>query len=121
MIDSNVLDFLEAFIYLCRRHTLKKVKKIIDDDQSAITAIMLRSIEDLEFSVRAYRCLKAEKIIYIGDLVQRTEADLMRTPNLGKVSLIEIKTVLAIRELSLGMKLKDWDRIKEELLHKEVN
>jgi DNA-directed RNA polymerase subunit alpha len=58
--------------------------------------------------VRAANCLKAENIYYIGDLVQRTENDLLKTPNLGKKSLLEIKNVLASRGLSLGMRLDNW-------------
>ena len=70
--------------------------------------ILLRPIDDLELTVRSANCLKAESIYYIGDLVQRTEADLLKTPNLGKKSLTEIKEVLAQRGLSLGMKLENW-------------
>src|SRR6185369_14554499 len=67
-----------------------------------------RPIDDLELTVRSANCLKAESIYYIGDLVQRTEVELLKTPNLGKKSLTEIKDVLAQRNLSLGMKLENW-------------
>lgn len=70
--------------------------------------ILLRSVDDLELTVRSANCLKAENIHYIGDLVQRTENELLKTPNLGKKSLTEIKDVLASRSLSLGMKLENW-------------
>lgn len=70
--------------------------------------ILLRPVEDLELTVRSANCLKSENIQYIGDLVQRTETDLLRTPNLGKKSLNEIKSVLVSRNLSLGMILKNW-------------
>lgn len=70
--------------------------------------ILLRPIDDLELTVRSANCLKAESIYYIGDLVQRTEVELLKTPNLGKKSLTEIKEVLASRGLSLGMKLDNW-------------
>lgn len=73
-----------------------------------INPILLRPVDDLELTVRAANCLKAENIYYIGDLVQRTENDLLKTPNLGKKSLTEIKSVLASRGLSLGMKLDNW-------------
>ncbi len=73
-----------------------------------INPILLRSVDDLELTVRSANCLKAESIYYIGDLVQRTETELLRTPNLGKKSLNEIKDVLATRELALGMKLEAW-------------
>lgn len=70
--------------------------------------MLLRSVDDLELTVRSANCLKAENINYIGDLVQKTENELLKTPNLGKKSLTEIKDVLASRSLSLGMKLINW-------------
>jgi DNA-directed RNA polymerase subunit alpha len=79
-----------------------------DDASDQIDPILLRPVDDLELTVRAANCLKAENIYYIGDLVQRTENDLLKTPNLGKKSLMEIKTVLAQRGLSLGMIIDPW-------------
>lgn len=73
-----------------------------------IDPILLRPVDDLELTVRSANCLKVENIFYIGDLIQRTEAELLRTPNLGRKSLNEIKEVLASRDLSLGMKLDNW-------------
>ncbi len=70
--------------------------------------VLMLSVEDLELTVRSANCLKAEQIYYIGDLVQRTEVELLKTPNLGKKSLTEIKDVLAQRGLSLGMRLANW-------------
>ncbi len=70
--------------------------------------ILLRPIDDLELTVRSANCLKAEHIQYVGDLVQRTETELLKTPNLGKKSLTEIKTVLATHDLSLGTRLENW-------------
>lgn len=70
--------------------------------------ILLRPVDDLELTVRSANCLKAENIYFIGDLVQKTENELLKTPNLGKKSLTEIKDVLAMRSLSLGMKLENW-------------
>lgn len=70
--------------------------------------ILLRPVDDLELTVRSANCLKAENIYYIGDLVQKSENELLKTPNLGKKSLTEIKDVLASRSLSLGMKLENW-------------
>ncbi|HWP01172.1 MAG TPA: DNA-directed RNA polymerase subunit alpha [Methylococcus sp.] len=70
--------------------------------------LLLHPVDDLELTVRSANCLKAENIFYIGDLIQRTEADLLKTPNLGKKSLTEIKDVLATKGLSLGMKLENW-------------
>jgi len=70
--------------------------------------VLLRPVDDLELTVRSANCLKAESIYYIGDLVQKTENELLKTPNLGKKSLTEIKDVLASRSLSLGMRLENW-------------
>jgi len=76
--------------------------------QDQVDPILLRPVDELELTVRSANCLKAENIMYIGDLVQRTEVELLRTPNLGKKSLTEIKDVLASRGLSLGMRLDNW-------------
>jgi DNA-directed RNA polymerase subunit alpha len=75
---------------------------------SEIDPILLRPVDDLELTVRSANCLKAEAIYYIGDLIQRTEVELLKTPNLGKKSLTEIKDMLASRGLSLGMRLENW-------------
>lgn len=75
---------------------------------SAVDPILLRPVDDLELTVRSANCLKAENIYYIGDLIQRTENELLKTPNLGRKSLNEIKEVLASRGLSLGMRLENW-------------
>jgi len=73
-----------------------------------VDPILLRPVDDLELTVRSANCLKAENIYYIGDLIQRTENELLKTPNLGRKSLNEIKEVLASRGLTLGMKLESW-------------
>lgn len=70
--------------------------------------VLMQLVDDLELTVRSANCLKAESITYIGDLVQRTEVELLKTPNLGKKSLNEIKDVLAQRNLSLGMRVANW-------------
>ena len=79
-----------------------------EEKEEAIDPILLRPVDDLELTVRSANCLKAENIYYIGDLIQRTEVELLKTPNLGKKSLTEIKDVLASRGLSLGMRLENW-------------
>lgn len=76
--------------------------------EAEIDPILLRPVDDLELTVRSANCLKAESIYYVGDLIQRTEVELLKTPNLGKKSLTEIKDVLASRGLSLGMRLENW-------------
>jgi DNA-directed RNA polymerase subunit alpha len=73
-----------------------------------IDPILLRPVDDLELTVRSANCLKAENIYYIGDLIQRSETELLKTPNLGRKSLNEIKEVLASRGLTLGMRLENW-------------
>ena len=73
-----------------------------------VDPVLLRPIDDLELTVRSANCLKAENIYYIGDLIQRTENELLKTPNLGRKSLNEIKEVLASKGLTLGMKLENW-------------
>lgn len=77
-------------------------------DKYDFDPLLLRSIEELELTVRSTNCLKAENIFLIGDLIQRSEMDLLKTPNLGKKSLNEIKDELASRSLSLGTVLKNW-------------
>ena len=79
-----------------------------EQKEDEVDPILLRPVDDLELTVRSANCLKAENIYYIGDLIQRTEVELLKTPNLGKKSLTEIKDVLASRGLSLGMRLDNW-------------
>lgn len=94
---------LAAFVELKQEPVRKSSTKSQEFDP-----ILLRPIEDLELTVRSTNCLKAENIFYVGDLVQRAENELLKTPNLGKKSLTEIKGVLAAQSLSLGMKLDNW-------------
>lgn len=94
---------LEAFV------DLRDVREPeVKEEKPEFEPILLRPVDDLELTVRSANCLKAESIHYIGDLVQRTEVELLKTPNLGKKSLTEIKDVLASRDLSLGMRLSNW-------------
>lgn len=84
------------------------IQKQPEQQKDEVDPILLRPIEDLELTVRSTNCLKAENIYYVGDLIQRTEVELLKTPNLGKKSLTEIKNVLASHSLSLGMRLENW-------------
>jgi DNA-directed RNA polymerase subunit alpha len=96
-------DQLSVFVEL-------KGKEVFESTSAGleIDPILLRPVDDLELTVRSANCLKAESIYFIGDLIQRTEVELLKTPNLGKKSLTEIKEVLAQRGLSLGMRLENW-------------
>jgi len=101
---ATVLHYqLVAFVDL-------KHKEIVvhEEEESEFDPIFLQPVDDLELTVRSANCLKAEQIYYIGDLVQRAESSLLKTPNLGKKSLQEIKDVLAQRGLGLGTKLENW-------------
>jgi len=86
-------------------------EQVVDEEiveEEVFDPVLLRPVDDLELTVRSANCLKAENIYYIGDLIQRTEVELLKTPNLGKKSLTEIKDILAIKGLSLGMRLENW-------------
>jgi DNA-directed RNA polymerase subunit alpha len=96
-------DQLSAFVDLRGREEVEP-----EEQEPDIDPILLRPVDDLELTVRSANCLKAEQIFFIGDLIQRTEVELLKTPNLGKKSLTEIKDVLASRGLSLGMRLENW-------------
>lgn len=111
-ISASILqNQLAAFVDLKHKQDAKPEKL-----QQVYDPILLRPVDDLELTVRSANCLKAENIYYIGDLVQRTENDLLKTPNLGKKSLTEIKNVLASRSLFLGMKLDNWPPVGLENL-----
>jgi DNA-directed RNA polymerase subunit alpha len=96
-------DQLSSFVDLQSKEEAKPKAPEVEIDP-----ILLRPVDDLELTVRSANCLKAEQIYYIGDLVQKTEVELLKTPNLGKKSLTEIKDVLAMRGLSLGIRLENW-------------
>ncbi|MES9855756.1 MAG: DNA-directed RNA polymerase subunit alpha [Sedimenticola sp.] len=98
-------DQLSSFVSLDQT-TKAEVEE--ESSKPTIDPILLRPVDDLELTVRSANCLKAENIFMIGDLIQRTEVELLKTPNLGKKSLTEIKDVLATRGLSLGMRLEEW-------------
>ena len=96
-------DQLSVFVDLQGKEEVKT-----EQPEADVDPILLRPVDDLELTVRSANCLKAESIYFIGDLIQRTEVELLKTPNLGKKSLTEIKDVLASRGLSLGMRLDNW-------------
>ena len=86
-----------------------------DEDELEFNPLLLKKVDELELSVRSANCLKNDNIVYIGDLIQKTEAEMLRTPNFGRKSLNEIKEVLTSMGLHLGMDIPDWppDNIEE--------
>lgn len=103
---SILHDQLSVFV------DFEKIKDVVVEEHvtevEMFDPVLLRPVDDLELTVRSANCLKAENIFYIGDLIQRTEFELLKTPNLGKKSLTEIKDILALKGLSLGMRLENW-------------
>ncbi|QRN41042.1 MAG: DNA-directed RNA polymerase subunit alpha [Neisseriaceae bacterium] len=85
-----------------------KCEEVEEEQEPEIDPVLLQPVDDLDLTVRSANCLKAENIYYIGDLIQRTETELLKTPNLGRKSLNEIKEVLASKGLVLGTKLDYW-------------
>ena len=79
-----------------------------EDDDLEFNPLLLKKVDELELSVRSANCLKNDNIVYIGDLIQKTEAEMLRTPNFGRKSLNEIKEVLTGMGLHLGMEIVDW-------------
>lgn len=105
-LGANLLrEQLYSFVDLDAVQTVSTVEQT---QTPAPDPVLLKPVDDLELTVRSANCLKAEQIQYIGDLVQCTEVELLKTPNLGRKSLNEIKDVLAQRGLSLGMRLENW-------------
>jgi DNA-directed RNA polymerase subunit alpha len=117
-IETNGVLEPEEAIRNAARILVEQLSVFADLESSAVPAehqksiqvdpLLLRPVDDLELTVRSANCLKAENIYYIGDLIQRTENELLKTPNLGRKSLNEIKEVLATRGLTLGVKLENW-------------
>ena len=111
-IDPEEAIRISASILQRQLHSFVDMKfeesRADNKERNDFDPVLLRQVDDLELTVRSANCLKAENIYYIGDLVQKSENELLKTPNLGKKSLTEIKDVLASRSLSLGMKLENW-------------
>lgn len=100
---SVLVDQLGVFVELKTQKRLEPIHHHIEVDP-----LFLRSVDDLELTVRSANCLKAENIYYIGDLIQKSEIELLKTPNLGKKSLTEIKEILENKGLSLGLRIENW-------------
>lgn len=107
-------EHLNVFVDLENAEEPEEDKELPEFDPT-----LLRPVDDLELTVRSANCLKAENILYIGDLIQRTEVELLKTPNLGRKSMTEIKDVLALKGLSLGMRLENWP--PENLAEKQIH
>lgn len=101
-------DQLSVFGSIVGEASLEEIPVIEEEAPPPLDPILLRPVDDLELTVRSANCLKAENINYIGDLIQRTENELLKTPNLGRKSLNEIKEVLAAHGLTLGSRLENW-------------
>lgn len=100
---SILVDQLSVFVELKGQRQAEPARS-----KTEIDPLLLRSVDDLELTVRSANCLKAENIFHIGDLIQKSEVELLKTPNLGRKSLTEIKDILAMKGLSLGMRLENW-------------
>jgi DNA-directed RNA polymerase subunit alpha len=100
---SILVDQLSVFVELKGEKQAEPLRL-----RTEIDPLLLRSVDDLELTVRSANCLKAENIFLIGDLIQKSEVELLKTPNLGKKSLTEIKDILTNKGLSLGMKIENW-------------
>jgi DNA-directed RNA polymerase subunit alpha len=117
-IDTDGSITVERAVQLAARILIEQMAVFVDFEMSApveeeseeekLNPILLKPIDELELTVRSANCLKAENIQYIGDLIQRTEVDLLKTPNLGKKSLNEIKAVLAEMGLNFGVRIDNW-------------
>ena len=81
---------------------------VSEEQNLGFNPVLLKKVDELELSVRSANCLKNDNIVYIGDLIQKSEAEMLRTPNFGRKSLNEIKEVLAGMGLHLGMEVPDW-------------
>ncbi|MBI1215214.1 MAG: DNA-directed RNA polymerase subunit alpha [Alphaproteobacteria bacterium] len=110
-------DQLQVFVNFQEPTAVAKEEQ---KDELPFSRHLLRKVEELELSVRSANCLKNDNIVYIGDLVQKTEADMLRTPNFGRKSLNEIKEVLTNMGLHLGMKVEGWPPENIEELAKKL-
>lgn len=110
-------DQLQLFINFDEPQIVTEEEK---KDELPFNKNLLKKVEELELSVRSANCLKNDNIIYIGDLVQKTEAEMLRTPNFGRKSLNEIKEVLGIMQLHLGMEIQNWPPENIEDLAKKL-
>jgi DNA-directed RNA polymerase subunit alpha len=102
-------EHMTIFINFDEEKAEPEIEEVEESDEPPLNENLYRTVEDLELSVRSANCLKNANITYIGELVQRTEAEMLKTKNFGRKSLNEIKQLLEEMDLSLGMKIDDWD------------
>ena len=107
-IRQSAIILVDQLVVFAQLEGTQAAGDLAPSRSPAVDPMLMRPVDDLELTVRSANCLKAENIYYIGDLIQRTENELLKTPNLGRKSLNEIKDVLAARGLTLGMKLDNW-------------
>jgi DNA-directed RNA polymerase subunit alpha len=107
---SKILkEHMTIFINFDEEKAEPEIEETPESEESPLNENLYRTVEDLELSVRSANCLKNANITYIGELVQRTEAEMLKTKNFGRKSLNEIKQLLEEMELSLGMKIDEWE------------
>jgi DNA-directed RNA polymerase subunit alpha len=102
-------EHMAIFINFDEEEAEPEIEEVPESEESPLNENLYRTVEDLELSVRSANCLKNANITYIGELVQRTEAEMLKTKNFGRKSLNEIKQLLEEMELSLGMKIDEWE------------
>ena len=113
-----MLDQLQPFI----NFEEPQLEAVADEvEELPFNRNLLRKVDELELSVRSANCLKNDNIVYIGDLVQKTEGEMLRTPNFGRKSLNEIKEVLKVMNLELGMDVENWPPENIEDLAKRLD
>ena len=115
-----ILNLFGGFEDLEEDETTSEEEEIPEVDDLPFNKNLLRKVDELELSVRSANCLKNDNIVYIGDLVLRTEPEMLRTPNFGRKSLNEIREVLKSMELELGMMIENWPPEKIEELAKKI-
>merc|ERR1712178_653146 len=115
---SRILkDQLDVFINFDEPETDTRDE---DEDELEFNPLLLKKVDELELSVRSANCLKNDNIVYIGDLILKTESEMLRTPNFGRKSLNEIKEVLKVMDLNLGMIIENWPPENIEDLAKKI-
>ena len=117
---GNILKNPNVALLFVNFEEEEQVEESIDEAEPQLKPNLLKKVDELELSVRSANCLKNDNIVYIGDLVQKTEPEMLRTPNFGRKSLNEIKEVLKMMSLELGMDVEGWPPENIEELVKRI-